>query len=119
MKLNRLLRLEWDRTAAVVSVLIGVLVLGIGWVGASSTLDPGIQIPYALSGGVGGVFFLGVGATLWLSADLRDEWCKLDAIDETLKRLDHDSMVDGRAIVGVAAPANPTSMATTPSGESR
>jgi hypothetical protein len=31
-----------------------------------------------------GLFLLGLGALLWLSADLRDEWRKLDAIDRHL-----------------------------------
>ena len=43
------------------------------------------QLPYIISGGIGGIFLLGVGATLWLSADLRDEWRKLDCIEEALR----------------------------------
>ena len=113
MRLSRLLQLEWDRTAALVSVLVGGLVLVIGWFGASSTLDPGVQLPYIMSGGVGGVFFLGLGATLWLSSDLRDEWCKLDAIDERLRELGEQSQFDVRSLVAVpASPANTRESAT-------
>jgi len=104
MKFTKLLQLEWDRTAAVVSVVAGALVLVIGWFGASGTLDPGVQLPYILSGGVGGVFLLGLGATLWLSSDLRDEWCKLDAIDETLKSLGETPNFDVRRLISVADP---------------
>ena len=43
------------------------------------------QIPYIISGGIGGLFLLGLGAMLWLSADLRDEWRKLDAIERQLR----------------------------------
>ncbi|HMC79090.1 MAG TPA: hypothetical protein VKO35_00895, partial [Acidimicrobiia bacterium] len=35
----------------------------------------------------GGLFLLGVGATLWHSADLRDEWRKLDRLEEKLDAL--------------------------------
>jgi hypothetical protein len=31
-----------------------------------------------------GLFLLGAGVMLWLSADMRDEWRKLDSIDQHL-----------------------------------
>jgi hypothetical protein len=55
-------------------------------VGVSGTAYPADQLPYIISGGVGGIFLLGLGAMMWLSADLRDEWRKLDRIDENLAR---------------------------------
>jgi hypothetical protein len=78
------LRLQWDRGLAWVLVGVGALALIIGWVGVSSTAYAAEQLPYIISGGLGGIFLLGVGATLWLSADLRDEWRKLDRIEEAL-----------------------------------
>lgn len=78
------LRLQWDRGLAWVLVGAGALALIIGWVGVSSTAYAAEQLPYIISGGLGGIFLLGVGATLWLSADLRDEWRKLDRIEEAL-----------------------------------
>jgi len=106
MKLAKLLQLEWERAAAVLCVLVGGVILVIGWFGASGTLDPGVQLPYILSGGIGGVFFLGLGATLWLSGDLRDEWCKLDAIDETLKSLGETPDFDVRTLISLPQPAS-------------
>ena len=41
---------------------------------------PAEQIPYVISGGLTGIFALGVGVMLWLSADLRDNWRKLDEL---------------------------------------
>src|SRR5205807_447528 len=38
------------------------------------------QIPYLISGAVVGLVAFGVASTLWISADLRDEWAKLDDI---------------------------------------
>lgn len=87
MEIGRWLRVEWDRVTAGVSAVLGGLVLVIGWFGVSSTPYPAEQIPYVLSSGLGGLFFLGVAATLWLSADLRDEWHKLDAIDRDMDAL--------------------------------
>jgi hypothetical protein len=80
MELVRLLRNQWDRTTAVVTVVAGLLVLTLGWVGASGTRKVPDQIPYIISGAVFGLFLLGVGATLWLSADLKDEWRSLQDI---------------------------------------
>ena len=80
---NRLRR-QWDRFGAWVCIGIGALALLFGWIGMSGTAYPAEQLPYILSGGIAGVFFLGLGAMLWLSADLRDEWCKLDRIEARL-----------------------------------
>lgn len=78
MNLRGWLRNEWDRALAVVAVLIGGLLLFLGWWGVSDTRQNWEQVPYLVSGAVGGLFALGIGATLWLSASMRDEWCKLD-----------------------------------------
>jgi uncharacterized membrane protein len=80
MELVRLLRNQWDRTTAFVAIVAGLVVLTAGWVGASGTRKVADQIPYIISGAVFGLFLLGMGATLWLSADLRDEWRSLQEI---------------------------------------
>jgi hypothetical protein len=78
------LRLEWDRALAIVLVIAGAAAPIAGWVGVSGSAYAAGQLPYIISGGIGGIFLLGVGATLWLSADLRDEWRKLDRIEDAL-----------------------------------
>ena len=83
---------QWDRVGAVVLVVAGALALLFGWLGISDAVLPSEQLPYLLSGGLVGVFLLGLGATLWLSADLRDEWRKLDRLEE---------LVEGKADVAV------------------
>ena len=80
------LRLQWDRGLAWAFAVAGAVALIVGWVGVSSTAYSAEQLPYIISGGIGGIFLLGVGATLWLSADLRDEWRKLDRIEEALQQ---------------------------------
>lgn len=84
MDLNTLLRTQWDRVAAVGCTVLGGVLLVLGWIGVSGTAYVAEQAPYIASGGVGGLFLLAVGATLWVSADLRDEWRKLDRIEEAL-----------------------------------
>jgi len=78
------LRNQWDRVGAWLCVVAGAIALLVGYLGVSGTLDTGEQLPYVVSGGMVGLFLLGLGALLWLSADLRDEWRKLDAIDRHL-----------------------------------
>jgi len=82
------LREQWDRVAAVVAVGAGAVMVLLGWAGVQGKIYPGQQMPYVVSGGLGGIFVLGVGAVLWLSADMRDEWRKLDDVDATLLRIE-------------------------------
>ncbi|HEX3899308.1 MAG TPA: hypothetical protein VHW74_09050 [Mycobacteriales bacterium] len=85
------LRRQWDRVAAGVLLLVGVLSLVLGWIGVSGTTHVAAQLPYFISGGLFGLFLLGVGHMLWTSADLRDEWAELRAI----RRLLEDQAADG------------------------
>lgn len=94
MELGRWLRLAWDRAAAVVLIVLGAAALVLGWIGVSGEAFPAKQLPYLISGGIAGVFILGLGALFWLSADLRDEWTKLDRIEAALNRLADTGLVD-------------------------
>ena len=84
MTVLRWLRVQWDRALAVALVAAGVLALVVGWTGISDEVFAARQLPYLLSGGIGGLFLLGAGATLWLSADLRDEWHQLRRIEQRI-----------------------------------
>jgi len=85
---------QWDRVGAWAAVAIGALLLLVGWLEVSSKVYPGEQIPYVVSAGLGGLFLLGVGAVLWISADLRDEWRKLDEIDTSLDGIEAALLAD-------------------------
>lgn len=82
--LLRYLRHQWDRAAAVAATVAGAVLIIVAWAGASGSEFAAGQIPYVISGGIGGLFLLGIAATLWLSADIRDEWRKLDLIESRL-----------------------------------
>jgi len=84
MDLNKLLKTQWDRAAAIGFTALGALFLLVGWIGVSGTAYLAEQAPYIVSGGIGGLFLLGLGSTLWVSADLRDEWRKLDRIEAAI-----------------------------------
>ena len=86
MDISRWLSHQWDRSCAVVLVAVGLLTLFLGWLGISDATLATQQIPYLASGGFVGLFILGVAATLWLSADMRDEWRKLDDLHQAVER---------------------------------
>jgi hypothetical protein len=103
MELGKWLRVAWDRAAAIAVIGVGAVVLVAGWIGVSAQVYPAKQMPFMISGGIGGLFILGVGALFWLSSDLRDEWTKLDRIEEALVRLADTGLADRDVLA--AAPA--------------
>jgi hypothetical protein len=95
MDFLKVARGHWDRVLAGVALALGALLLLLGWIGVSGNSLPAEQMPYLVSAGLGGLLCVAVGATLWLSADLSDEWRKLDDIHSELKAIrageDHGS----------------------------
>jgi hypothetical protein len=77
MDLVEVLRAQWDRCSAVVATIAGAVLLIVGWYHVADTGFVAKQMPYLISEGLGGVFLLGLGGMLWLSADLRDQWREL------------------------------------------
>ncbi|HVU72788.1 MAG TPA: hypothetical protein VHE83_07490 [Mycobacteriales bacterium] len=88
MDLLTWMKKQWDRVAAAGLFVLGLLALLLGYIGISGTSYPAEQMPYMISGGVFGLFLLGTAGILYLSADMRDEWRKLDELDETMKALE-------------------------------
>ena len=79
------LRIHWDRALAWALVVSGVIALLFGWDAVAGSAFPAQQLPYLVSGGIGGGLMVVVGAALLVSADLRDEWHKLDHIEALLR----------------------------------
>ena len=88
MDVRRWLRANPDRAAAWICVGLGVIALLVGFHGIAGTGYPAEQMPYLLSGGIGGALLIAFGATLLLSADMRDEWHTLDRIEKRLEALE-------------------------------
>jgi len=117
MEFGKWLRVAWDRIAAIALIGVGAVVLVVGWIGVSGKAYPAEQLPFIISGGIGGMFILGVGALFWLSSDLRDEWMKFDRIEEALVRLAETGLVDREALVaGSAAASAPAAAAAVETG---
>ena len=88
MELLKWCRLQWDRVLGGLGMAGGVVMLLVGWAHVSSTEFVAAQIPYVVSAGLGGLALLMIGATLWLSADVRDEFRSLDRIEDALAQGD-------------------------------
>ena len=86
MELMRYVRAQWDRVVGVGALIVGIIAIVLGYYGVSGTPHVAAQLPYFISGGVFGLFMLGVACMAWLSADLRDEWRELHAIRTVLEQ---------------------------------
>jgi hypothetical protein len=96
MDVLTVLKSQWDRIAAVVCAVGGVILLVVGYQGIADSPYVAEELAYLISGGLGGVFLLGVAATLYISADMHDEWRKLDRIEDAILSLRDDSGEPGR-----------------------
>jgi hypothetical protein len=72
---------------ALVAAICGAIALLIGYFGVSDTLDPAKQLPYLISGGVGGLFLLGVAAALLFSSDLGSTRADIARLQATVSEL--------------------------------
>jgi hypothetical protein len=86
MNFARWCRNEWERTVAVLSIGAGLVVFFLGWLGQRDKPLVTEQVPYVVSGAMFGLLLIVLGTTIWLSADMRDEWIKLDRLEENVAR---------------------------------
>jgi hypothetical protein len=86
--LRHFLRAEWDRVAGYGCIAVGIVLLIAGFVGVRTSADVIDEISYLVTGGIGSIFLLGVGATLLLSADLHDDFRKLHRVEQKLDRVE-------------------------------
>jgi hypothetical protein len=84
MTLSRWLQAQWDRALAGVLIVISVVMVIVGWYRLSNTSYVYEQLSFLVSGAIGGLLVMAIGGILWLTADLRDEWRKLDRIEQAL-----------------------------------
>jgi hypothetical protein len=94
-------------------VAAGVVLLVAGFVGVRSSADVIDEISYLVTGGIGSIFLLGVGATLLLSADLHDDFRKLHRVEQKLDRVErlllaqHPDLLDTGGLEADPQPAVP------------
>lgn len=113
MKVTAFVRAQWDRVGGVALSGIGLLAIVLGWVGVSGSGLTAEQVPYVVSGGLGGIALITIGCTMWLSADLQDEWRRLDELEERLAEL---RVLGDNGAVPSSPPATRTVASTVPGG---
>ena len=89
-------------TLALVAAVAGGVALLIGYFGVSGTLDPAKQLPYLISGGIGGLFLLGLAAALLFSADLGATRADIARLQDTVEELS-EQIADLQASLDEAA----------------
>jgi hypothetical protein len=81
---NSWLRAEWDRIAAGVLLIVGLVSIVVSYRGVADSLYVAQQLSYLSSGGIGGLLCVGSGAVLLIVSALRDEWSKVEGIESRL-----------------------------------
>ncbi|MDQ1489697.1 MAG: hypothetical protein QOD57_3107 [Actinomycetota bacterium] len=104
------LRAEWDRFLAWGLLVVGAVLLMVGAVQVADHRYLADQLSLIMSAGIGGLGCIGFGAGLILSADLHDEWRKLDRLEERLVEVP-----DRAAVFAVDLEPQPLDEPTTPS----
>ncbi len=113
---SRFLRAEWDRVAGYACLAAGVVLLVAGFVGVRTSADVIDEISYLVTGGIGSIFLLGVGATMLLSADLHDDFRKLHRVEQKLDRVERLLLARHPDLLDTADPPRPSSSPPSPAG---
>lgn len=90
----------WEAWLALGFISVGLIMIGVAWNGAASVDAPESQIPYLLSGGLGGIALVGIGCALLLFIAGRRMLARLET--------KYDAMIEALA-GGVPAPETPPS----------
>jgi hypothetical protein len=78
---------DWRVRLGWALVIIGGLLVIVGYIGVSGKDSEVLQLPYLASGGVGGLAVVGLGSALLISADVRLERQRLSEIQGELLEL--------------------------------
>src|SRR5687767_14337142 len=108
--LRRYLAAGGGQALAFVLLGLGALLLIIGWFGVSREVIVSKQIPYLVSGGLGGAFLLGVAGLLLVTHELRLDNRRLAAVEMLMEELRDALLLDDEAR---AAPAPAKARAAT------
>ena len=59
--------MDTRQAIAIALIVLGMIGVVVAWFGISGTLDPGEQMPYLASGGIGGAALIAVGVLMYVS----------------------------------------------------
>lgn len=96
---------------AIALIVLGMIGVIVAWFGISGTLDPGKQMPYLASGGIGGVALIAIGVTVYISWEHVQDRATLAVL---LQRLDEVESALRDAVIAGERPDEPASAANGP-----
>ncbi len=96
------LRAQWDRVAGVAAVVVGAVVLLVGYLGVSGTSYPAEQLPYIISAGLVGLAFVILGAAMLVVQGAREDRTILEAKLDLLA----EAFLEGQGRTKAAAPGD-------------
>ena len=82
------------RTAGALLVALGIFVIFIGWAGVSDAQLLSGQLPYVVSGGLGGIALIGTGLMLLMESGFTRERGRLERVEAAI-RAGHDTQSGG------------------------
>jgi hypothetical protein len=104
---------SWSRLGGLLGIaycIAGVLLIFLGWNGAASNDRVQAQLPYVVSGGIGGLALVVIGAALIVSQSLRNDRVELrGGLDDLRQSI--DKLSAGPTVVGTGAVATTSSPA--------
>lgn len=92
---------RWRAVLAWVFMLAGGLAILVAWYQVRDLPEVFLQMPYLISGGVGGAVLIGLGAALLITQDFRDDKQRLEALERKIAELE-DVVVTQAEIIGEA-----------------
>ena len=90
---------QWDWILGYALMGLAGVVLLVTWVAVSGSRFVSDQLSYIVSGGLGGLVLLGLGAVLIVTAGLSDEWRKLSRLEEALPLPSTEARTDAATAV--------------------
>jgi multisubunit Na+/H+ antiporter MnhG subunit len=79
---------DWRELAAAAFVVLGGIVMVVGWVGVSQSNEVYEQLPYLFSGGLGGLACILIGLGLYVARNHARHQARIDALNEHLRALE-------------------------------
>lgn len=92
---------RWRAVLAWVFMLAGGVAILVAWYQVRDLPEVFLQMPYLISGGVGGAVLIGLGAALLITQDFRDDKQRLEDLERKIAELE-DVVVTQAEIIGEA-----------------
>jgi hypothetical protein len=92
---------RWQATLGWVLVVAGAIAIAVAWWQVRDLPNIALQMPYLISGGLGGTVLMGFGGTLLIAQDFRDERARISSLESKIIELE-DVVVTQAEIMGEA-----------------